>query len=211
MEIGVNPVCAGVSLHCDAKLNAELLQIATPLGTREFRSGTGHVGSGVECCFPMAQNSIPYSDTSTMSARTLAIAVIMQRTALDNRWVSEKWEALGVVQDVQGPAGPRVILDDGKFRRVLYTGFSLELFRDEAESYHLNLTSPEPRVFVLLRGEDGPPAPAMATVSYAEAARWMDGGENVDGVPMPPDIYAWVGEFVEAHYVPKPTKKRQRT
>lgn len=146
-----------------------------------------------------------------MSARSLAIAVIMQRMALDNRWVSEKWEAFGVVQDGRGPAEPRVIFDDGRCLRVLHTGLSLELFRDEAESYHLNLTSPEPRVFVLWRTDDGPPAPALVTVSYGEAARWMDGGETVDGVPMPPDIYAWVGEFVEAHYVPKPKKVRQRT
>ncbi|HEX9180091.1 MAG TPA: DUF3305 domain-containing protein, partial [Burkholderiales bacterium] len=78
----------------------------------------------------------------------------MQRTTLDNRWVSEKWEAFGVVQDARGPAEPRVILDEGACRRVLHTGLTLELFRDEAESYHFNLTAPEPRVFVLLRGED---------------------------------------------------------
>jgi hypothetical protein len=146
-----------------------------------------------------------------MSARSLAVAVIMQRTALDNRWASEKWEAHGVVQDGQGPAQPRVIFDDGRCRHVLHTGLRLELFRDEAESYHLNLTSPEPKVFVLCRADEGDPGPALVTVSYAEAARWMDGGATVDGVAMPPDIYAWVGSFVEEHYVPRPKKVRQRT
>ena len=28
------------------------------------------------------------------------VAVIMQRTLLANRWVNEKWEASGVVQDI---------------------------------------------------------------------------------------------------------------
>ncbi|HEX6828645.1 MAG TPA: DUF3305 domain-containing protein [Burkholderiales bacterium] len=146
-----------------------------------------------------------------MSARSLAIAVVMQCTALDNRWASEKWEAYGVVQDSQGPAEPRLIFDDGRRRGVLHTGLSLELFRDEVESYHHNLTSPEPRVFVLCRDDGGAPKPALVTVSYSEAARWMDSGETVDGVAIPPDIYAWVGEFVEQHYVPKPKKVRQRT
>ncbi|HSD61525.1 MAG TPA: DUF3305 domain-containing protein [Burkholderiales bacterium] len=146
-----------------------------------------------------------------MSAESLAIAVVMQRMALENRWVSEQWEALGVVSDAFEPGEPRVIYEDGQRRQVLYTGLRLELFRDEAESYHLNLTSPEPRVFVLCRADDGPPRPALVTVGYAEAARWMDGGETVDGVPMPPEIYAWVGAFVEQHYRPQPKKIRQRT
>lgn len=149
-----------------------------------------------------------------MSADSLSIAVVMQRIALENRWVSEKWEAQGVVPDAwepREPREPRVIYEDGRRRHVLYTGLRLELFRDEAESYHLNLTSPEPRVFVLCRADDGPPKPALVTASYGEAARWMDGGETVEGVPMPPEIYAWVGAFVEQHYRPQPKKVRQRT
>ena len=146
-----------------------------------------------------------------MSADSLPVAVVMQRIALENRWVSEKWEAHGVVPDASGPGAPRVIYEDGRQRHVLHTGLAIELFRDEAESYHLNLTSPEPRVFVLCRADDGPPRPALVSVSYGEAARWMDGGETVDGVPMPPEIYAWVGAFVERHYRPKPKKVRQRT
>ena len=146
-----------------------------------------------------------------MGAESLTIAVVMQRMALDNRWVSEKWETHGVVPDAREPAEPRVIYEDGRRRHVLYTGLRLELFRDEAESYHLNLTSPEPRVFVLCRADDGTPGPALVTASYAEAARWMDGGETVDGVAMPPEIYAWVGRFVEQHYRPQPKKVRQRT
>jgi len=146
-----------------------------------------------------------------MSAESLAIAVVMQRMALENRWVSEKWEALGVVPDARESREPRVIYEDGQRRQVLYTGLRLELFRDEAESYHFNLTSPEPRVFVLCRADDGPPRPVLTTAGYAEAARWMDSGETVDGLPMPPEIYAWVGAFVEQHYRPQPKKVRQRT
>jgi hypothetical protein len=159
-----------------------------------------------------SSESAKFSELSPwlMTAQSLPVAVIMQRTALDNRWVSEKWEAYGVVQDGQGPGEPRVIFEDERCRQVLYTGLTVDLFRDEAESYHLNLTSPEPRVFVLCRADDGTPRPVLVTVSYGEAARWMDGGETVDGVAMPPDIYAWVGSFVEEHYVPRPKKVRQR-
>ena len=35
--------------------------------------------------------------------------------------------------------------------------------------------------------------PATVSVSYGEAARWLDSGEQVDGVAMPREIADWVG------------------
>jgi hypothetical protein len=35
----------------------------------------------------------------------------------------------------------------------------------------------------------------------------MDGGEQVDRVPMPREIYDWVSAFVQQHYRPQPKKK----
>ncbi len=35
----------------------------------------------------------------------------------------------------------------------------------------------------------------------------MDGGENVDRVPMPPALLLWAGEFVELNYRLAPKKK----
>ena len=43
--------------------------------------------------------------------------------------------------------------------------------------------------------------------SREEAARWMDGGHSVDGVAIPPAIFAWVGEYVENNYRPQPQKR----
>jgi Protein of unknown function (DUF3305) len=147
-----------------------------------------------------------------MNAEYLHVAVVMECLRLDNRWASEKWEAYGVVEDVSAPdCGSRVIFEDEQRRHVLHTGLRIELRREEAENYYLNLTAPRPRVFVLWRADDGEPRPALVSVNYGEAARWMDGGETVDGVAMPPEIYAWVGAFVEQHYRPEPKKLRRRT
>ena len=49
--------------------------------------------------------------------------------------------------------------------------------------------------------------PQFVTVSYDEASRWMDGGEQVDSVPMPATLFAWVGEFVEKNYRQEPKKR----
>lgn len=141
------------------------------------------------------------------------VAVIMEKTRLDNRWVSEKWEAIGVVPAFDAdPAasGPRRLVAEGDLEQFLVGHFPLALFRDEVDNYHLNLTSPEPRVFVMWRLEGEVPRPVSVTLSYGEAARWLDSGEYCDGVPMPREIADWLGDFVNTHYTPAVRKKVKR-
>ena len=38
----------------------------------------------------------------------------------------------------------------------------------------------------------------------------MDGGEQVDGVPMLPSIAEWMRAFVDVHYKPEPRRKARR-
>jgi hypothetical protein len=147
----------------------------------------------------------------TMDLRR-SVAVVMERTPLASRWQSEKWEAKGVLPDIFGVGAPtRVLYDDGSRLEVLYPGFEIELKGEDLESYFLNLTSPQPKAFVLVRADDGAlPRPASVSVSYARAAGWMDANETVDAVPLPPELHAWVGEFVEKYYRPRPKFKRER-
>jgi len=91
--------------------------------------------------------------------------------------------------------------------QVAFPGLQLKLVRDEAEGYYLNLTSPEPKLFVLWRLYVEEARPEFVTVSYNEGTRWADSGENVDGVPLPTELRAWMGEFVEHNYRPEPRRK----
>ena len=146
-----------------------------------------------------------------MTYPSLAVAVVMERTPLVNRWRSEKWEPVGVVPDTNEPgAPPRALVGDPSRAQWLHPGFKLELFHDEAEGYYLNLHSPQPYVFVNWLEEEGAAVPKSVTVSYNEAARQMDGGAQVDGVPMPPEWISWLAEYVEKHYKPEPKQQRIR-
>jgi len=147
-------------------------------------------------------------DTVT-ETRSHPLAVIMQRRALVNRWVSEQWEAKGVVRDMGSDTSARVIVDHPELTEVLHPGFHVTLKRDEAEGYYLNLTSPEPKVFVMWRPHDEGPRPYMLTVSYGEGTRWADSGEQVDGVALPLDLAPWIASFVEQHYRPEPPRKKR--
>lgn len=136
------------------------------------------------------------------------LAVIMQKTRLANRWASEQWEAKGVVPDAAAGANEeRIIVRNEQLTQVLFPGLVLKLQRDEAEGYYYNITSPQPKVFVMWRDEGDLARPVGVTVSYHEGARWMDSEAHVDGVPLPPELLPWIGEFVAENYRPEPRKK----
>jgi hypothetical protein len=143
------------------------------------------------------------------------IAVIVERLQLSGRWGGERWETVGVLPDFavreSDPGAPaQRLFGDGEREQFRVAGLALELFRDEAEGYFLNLSSPVPKVFVMLRLEDGFARPVLATASYAEGARLIDSGEQVDGVAMPREIADWLGDFVNTHYKPEPRRKMRR-
>src|SRR5258706_2693250 len=134
------------------------------------------------------------------------VAVVMQRRASDNRWQSEFWELWSVLESAeQGP--PRMLVQEAGVAQWLHPGFELTLFRDETEGYYLNVSSGAPKIFVLWRMEGEQGLPLQVTASYDEGGRWLDGGHSVDNVAMPPEIFAWVGEYVEKNYRPEPKKR----
>jgi hypothetical protein len=134
-----------------------------------------------------------------------AVAVVMQRRPAQSRWADNIWELHGVLPDTGGAA--RMLRDDGTRVQWLHPGFRIVLHKDEAEGYYLNVSALQPRVFVLWRMEGEQALPLDVTASSEEAGRWMDGGHSVDAVPMPPEIFAWVGDYVEKNYRPQPKKR----
>jgi len=133
------------------------------------------------------------------------IAVVMQRRPAQSRWADSLWELHGVLADPGGET--RLLREDGASVQWLHPGFQLVLHKDEIEGYYLNVSAPQPRVFVLWRMEGEQALPLEVTVSSDEAARWLDGGHSVDGVAMPAGVFAWVGGYVESNYRPEPKKR----
>jgi hypothetical protein len=143
----------------------------------------------------------------------IRVAVVMERVAAPNRWEDWSHTVVEVVshEDAFG-SEPRVLRDDGKVRRTLFPGFTLELFRDEGQGYWLNLTSGAPVWFVVWRRDDEDPArawPETVSLSYEEAGRWLDAQERVDNVPLEPDVAAWLQAFTDEHYRPEPRQRRR--
>ena len=149
----------------------------------------------------------------TVERPSVQVAVVMERETAPNRFEDWRFRVCEVVahEEAFGDA-PRILRDDGKVQRVLHPGFTLALFRDEAEGYHLNLSSGAPVWFVVWRIDAEDPSrawPETVSVSYNEAGRWLDAQEHVDNLPLPADIVAWLQAYTDAHYRPE-VKQRRR-
>jgi hypothetical protein len=163
-----------------------------------------------------AFDALSWARDTNMQAARIPVDVIMERVPLQHRWATERWQPAAVVpvdaSFADRPACERLD-DDGARVRWRCGGFDVELHPSEAEGYFLNLTSPDPKTFVLWRMfEDGdPPArPVIVTVSYNEAGRFLDAGEQVEGVALAEPIAALMRAFIATHYRPEPRRKVRR-
>ncbi len=140
----------------------------------------------------------------------LYVRVGFERLASSGRWATKAWRACSVEPaDPPASGGLANPGDDQRPDRTL----AVQLHRDEAEGYFLNVGSDEPSFFVLWRldadAADAEPWPLAVTLSYNEAGRWMDAGETVERVALAPEIVTWLAEYVRLHYRPEKGRKRR--
>lgn len=151
---------------------------------------------------------------------SIEVAVVMQRvktTGPSSRWQPWRWELADVVMQEDGfGVTPRLLYKNDSEERWLHPGYRVELFKDDAEGYHLNASTQAPGWFVLWRMEeeagisDEPIAkPEMVSLSYYDAGRWLDAQETVEQVPAPAPVVAWLQAFVDEHHVVE-LKRRKR-
>ena len=149
-----------------------------------------------------------------MQTEALRVGVVMQRRRLDNRWQSHQWRPVEIVADAGLPPGIHCLREEDAESRWLHTGFEVALYSDEGEGYHLNVNAPTPCWFIMWRIDERDGAefalPKSVTLSYNEAARLMDGGEQVDTLPLSDNMIERVAAFAAEHYRAEPKRKRRK-
>lgn len=154
----------------------------------------------------------------TMRATRISVAVEFERVPVASRWVDSRWQPSRVVPvdgdpDTADESAVERLEPEGALERWRFPGQTTEMHAVESEGYYLNLSAPDPMAFVMWRHRDDgePPVhPVVVTLSYNEAARMMDGGEQVDPVPLDPRLRAMLEPFVAANYKPEPKRKQKR-
>src|SRR5690606_14910249 len=91
---------------------------------------------------------------------TLEVAVLMRKERITgpmSRWQDWRWVLEDVVVNEPGfGEAPRLLYRDDAQERWLHPGFTVRLFKDDAEGYLLNASAPAPCWFVLWRMEESP-------------------------------------------------------
>jgi hypothetical protein len=152
---------------------------------------------------------------ATTPPRSYPVAVLVEyQLVYDNRWIDGRWVVTGVVaskQPVEAGVHRKLIHSGDEAQQYLWTGLSIELHKDDAESFYCNLMSDKPSVFVICGEEqDEPLQPSIVTLSYGEATTYMETDQQVERVEMPAELYRWLEQYVLANYVPEKKKKRKR-
>lgn len=161
----------------------------------------------------------------------LMVDVVMRQERIDgpmSRWQPWRWvlDAVDVTRQAPPPEldlkrwlpsdlpAPRLLSQTEDGQRWCFSGFPVVLFRDDAEGYFLNGTTPNPCWFVMWRLEeaatvaDQPLAwPQAVSLSYHDAGRWLDSQETVEQLPAPAEVIQEMMAFAQAHYRPEPKKR----
>ena len=100
-------------------------------------------------------------------------------------------------------------------QQFLIGGLELALYPDECESYYHNMVSPAPRCYVIAHVDEddgeGRPDPFLVSMSFDAAHAYLEGGDEIYAVEIPPEVYRWTEAFVLAYYAPEPRRKRRLT
>jgi len=143
------------------------------------------------------------------------LSVITAREPVaDNPWITERWRVAGVVAGEAKGGGKitRTLLrygPDGE--QYLWTGFALRLRPVEADGYYYNIIGQNPSLYVYCEHDDsGEPRPRSITAEYIDALSHAEVGNATFAVPMPPEVYRIVEQFVLVHFEPEEPRMKRK-
>jgi len=154
-------------------------------------------------------------ETAKKLPEQIPVTVIMQKQpARSTRWVDYIWTAIGVTVSNTEKARdkPDVTDMEDDVQLKIFSDHQVTLHVDECDSYYHNLMSPTPHCFIVVRQDedDDEPEPFIVSLSFDEAHAYLEGGDEVFAVDIPPEIYLWTENFVLENYCPQQLKKRKR-
>lgn len=104
-----------------------------------------------------------------------------------------------------------IISDTDERLDVLWTGYTLEFYRDGGESYWHTLVGEQQEIFVVCQDdEEGQFMPILVTADYDEAMAYQEADDTILSSPMPEKIYLALERFVLENYAPAEKKRRKR-
>ena len=147
--------------------------------------------------------------------RRFPVSAVMECTQVQHGlWRTPVWKLVGFVagRTTAGDSAQRLrVHSDAQREQWLWTGLSLALYRDCAESYWYNLVGRCPSLFLICREDaSGELVPFTVSADYDQAGAHMEADDQVFSAALPPELHLQLEKFVMQHYRPQPPGKRKR-
>ena len=143
----------------------------------------------------------------------IPVGVVIERRKAESAWIDFTWRPIAVLPG-EPEARPWTMLSETAEGATFYVGpANVELHPSETSNYRDNLSTGEPKLWVVLRptGAEPPFAVVRVTADGSEGEGFTAAGDDiVDHVPMPNAIWDAIDAFIAEHHVERPFYKRKR-
>jgi len=146
---------------------------------------------------------------------TIPVGIVIRRVPGVTRWAKWSWRAVAVLPGA-AEADWVEMRREGDSVEYHAATVGMDLWRTDTEAYQTALNTETPSVYVVMR--EDPDAPegrelkvVLVTASPYDAQDYTDSGEEiVERVPMPPQLVAFLREFIATHHEEEVFVKRRR-
>lgn len=151
---------------------------------------------------------------SVLLDRIPVTVVTAREPVVGNAWINERWRVVGVLAGQASDSGAiarKIIRRGPDGDQYLWTGLVLRLHPSETDAYYYNIIGQNPSLYVYChQDESGEPCPRSITAEYIDAMAHTETGNSTFSVPMPPEIYRAIEQYVLEHHVPEEPKMKRK-
>jgi hypothetical protein len=148
-----------------------------------------------------------------MSEEQLTVGLVVERRAASGEWGQVAWAPVTVFAQPPDVAAWTPLGSTPTATRYYAGEVIISLYSTETANYIDNLATGEPKLWVVLRAEaDAPPVDIVAvTADPSEGEAFTEPGiDAVNVIDMPPELAAYIAQFIQVHHVERVFEKRKR-
>lgn len=147
-------------------------------------------------------------------SQSIPLGIVVRRSPGVTRWAKWVWRVVDILPGA-GPAEWTVLRDEAEVTDYHAATVPLSLYVSDTEAYVHEMSTREPSVYVILSPDDTrhdrPWRVMLATASPYEAQDYCDAAEvQVEKIPMPGGMKAWVADYLRRHHEEEVFVKRKR-
>jgi Protein of unknown function (DUF3305) len=148
-----------------------------------------------------------------MPTMTMQVGVVLEKRKARSQWLDVIWEARVLLAEPPDAAPGSPLGRDGDGELFYGGAATLEAHTVGTPYYRDNISTGQPRIWVVLRPPEGDGLPEIVKVTCdpTEGEGYTETGWNtVNVVPMPEPVLAALMVFIDEHHIDQPYIKRKR-